>query len=44
MCAGTFMDKQPHEAYSYFDYLVNLTRNWATTGTKNPESRLNQQG
>ncbi|GFZ18465.1 hypothetical protein Acr_27g0002040 [Actinidia rufa] len=37
MCAGTFMDKQPHEAYSYFDYLANLTRDWASTGTQNPE-------
>ncbi|GFY96805.1 hypothetical protein Acr_11g0011110 [Actinidia rufa] len=34
---GTFMDKQPHEAYSYFDYLANLTRDWAFTGTQNPE-------
>ncbi|GFY95552.1 hypothetical protein Acr_10g0009370 [Actinidia rufa] len=34
---GTFMDKQPHEAYSYFDYLANLTRDWASTGTQNPE-------
>ena len=44
MCAGTFMDKQPHEAYSYFDYLANLTRDWATTGTQNPESRVHTQG
>ncbi|GFY92961.1 hypothetical protein Acr_08g0013570 [Actinidia rufa] len=44
MCAGTFMDKQPHEAYSYFDYLANLTRDWASTGTQNPEGRPNQQG
>ncbi|GFZ06460.1 hypothetical protein Acr_18g0006300 [Actinidia rufa] len=36
--------KQPHEAYSYFDYLTNLTCNWATIGTQNPESRLNTQG
>ncbi|GFS37017.1 hypothetical protein Acr_00g0049240 [Actinidia rufa] len=41
---GTFMDKQPHEAYSYFDYLANLTRDWAFTGTQNPEGRPNQQG
>ncbi|GFZ09773.1 hypothetical protein Acr_21g0003720 [Actinidia rufa] len=41
---GTFMDKQPHEAYSYFDYLANLTRDWASTGTQNPEGRPNQQG
>ncbi|GFS40558.1 hypothetical protein Acr_00g0069310 [Actinidia rufa] len=34
---GTFMDKQPHEAYSYFDYLANLTRDWASTGTQNSE-------
>ncbi|GFZ09702.1 hypothetical protein Acr_21g0003010 [Actinidia rufa] len=40
---GTFMDKQPHEAYSYFDYLANLTRDWASTGTQNPEGRTNQQ-
>ncbi|GFZ12821.1 hypothetical protein Acr_23g0012060 [Actinidia rufa] len=32
---GTFMDKQPHKAYSYFDYLANLTRDWASTGTQN---------
>ncbi|GFZ10939.1 hypothetical protein Acr_22g0003370 [Actinidia rufa] len=38
MCAGTFMDKQPHEAYSYFDYLANLTRDWASTGTQIPKS------
>ncbi|GFS40466.1 hypothetical protein Acr_00g0068730 [Actinidia rufa] len=44
MCVGTFMDKQPHEAYSYFDYLANLTRDWASTGTQNPEGRPNQQG
>ncbi|GFS44406.1 hypothetical protein Acr_00g0090150 [Actinidia rufa] len=41
---GTFMDKQPHEAYSYFDYLANLTRDWASTGAQNPEGRPNQQG
>ncbi|GFS44912.1 hypothetical protein Acr_00g0092800 [Actinidia rufa] len=41
---GTFMDKQPHEAYSYFDYLANLTRDWASTGTQNPEGKPNQQG
>ncbi|GFS30263.1 hypothetical protein Acr_00g0011070 [Actinidia rufa] len=44
MCAEIFMDKQPHEAYSYFDYLANLTRDWASTGTQNPEGRPNQQG
>ena len=38
------MDKQPHKTYSYFDYLANLTHNWATTGTPNPEDRTNQQG
>ncbi|GFS41289.1 hypothetical protein Acr_00g0073540 [Actinidia rufa] len=41
---GTFMDKQLHEAYSYFDYLANLTRDCASTGTQNPEGRPNQQG
>ncbi|GFZ04846.1 COP1-interacting protein 7 [Actinidia rufa] len=35
---GTFMDKQPHEAYSYFDYLANLTRDWASTGLKIPKA------
>ncbi|GFY85745.1 hypothetical protein Acr_04g0004830 [Actinidia rufa] len=44
MCAGTFMDKQPHEAYSYFDYLANLTRDWASIKIQNPEGRPNQQG
>ena len=33
MCVETFMDKQPHKAYSYFDYLTNLTCNLATTWT-----------
>ncbi|GFS39090.1 hypothetical protein Acr_00g0061110 [Actinidia rufa] len=37
MYARTFMDKQPHEAYSYFDYLANLTRDWAFIGTQNFE-------
>ncbi|GFY93085.1 hypothetical protein Acr_08g0014810 [Actinidia rufa] len=27
-----------------FDYLANLTRDWASTGTQNPEGRPNQQG
>ncbi|GFZ09747.1 hypothetical protein Acr_21g0003460 [Actinidia rufa] len=44
MCAGTFMDMQPHEAYFYFDYLANLTRDWDITGTQNPKSRVNTQG
>ena len=38
------MDKQPHEPYSYFDYLANLTRDWATTESQNPKNRLNTQG
>ncbi|GFZ06119.1 hypothetical protein Acr_18g0002890 [Actinidia rufa] len=44
MCVRTFMDKQPHEAYSYFDYLTNLTRDWASIGTQNSEGKPNQQG
>ena len=40
----TFMDKQPHETYSYFDYLTNLTCDWAIIGTQNPEGRPNIQG
>ena len=36
MCVGTFMDKQPHEAYAYFYYLANLARAWMTTWTQIP--------
>ncbi|GFS40555.1 hypothetical protein Acr_00g0069290 [Actinidia rufa] len=38
MWARTFMDKQSHETYSYFNYLANLTRDWASTGTQNPQA------
>ena len=44
MCAGTFMDKQPHEAYSYFDYLANLTRDWTTIGIQNSVIKPSSQG
>ena len=44
MYTKTLVDKQPHEAYSNFDYLANLTRDWATTGTQNPKGRPNTQG
>ena len=38
------MDKQPYKAYSYFDYLANLTRDWKTTRTQNFKIRLSTQG
>ena len=44
MCAGTFMDKQPHEAYSYFNYLANLTRDWTTIGIQNSVIKPSSQG
>ena len=44
MCAESFMDKQPHEAYTYFDYLANLTSDWATTRIQNSEIRPNFRG
>ncbi|GFY85547.1 hypothetical protein Acr_04g0002850 [Actinidia rufa] len=44
MCARTFMDKQPHEAYSYFDYLANFDSRLGIHRDQNPEGRPNQQG
>ena len=35
MCAGTYLDKTTEQAYEYFDYLANLTSDWACTGTHN---------
>lgn len=39
-----FCDKYEYEAHEYFDYLANTTRNWATTGTQNPEGKPNLDG
>ena len=35
MCAGTYPNKTTEQAYEYFDYLANLTSDWACTGTNN---------
>ena len=35
MCAGTYPDKTTEQAFEYFDYLANLTSDWACTGTQN---------
>ena len=35
MYARTYPDKTTEQAYEYFDYLANLTSNWACTGTNN---------
>ncbi|GFY88708.1 late embryogenesis abundant protein, group 2 [Actinidia rufa] len=29
MCAGSFPDKNPEQAFEYFDYLANLSSDWA---------------
>ena len=44
ICAGAFFDKQPHEAYEYFDSLANKARKWALTRTQNFDGRSIQQG
>ncbi|GFZ02203.1 hypothetical protein Acr_15g0008110 [Actinidia rufa] len=31
MCAGSFPDKNPEQAFEYFDYLANLSSDWACT-------------
>ncbi|GFS36290.1 hypothetical protein Acr_00g0045170 [Actinidia rufa] len=31
MCAGSFLDKNPEQAFEYFDYLANLSSDWACT-------------
>ena len=33
MRAGTCPDKTTEQAYEFFDYLANLTSDWAYTGT-----------
>ncbi|GFZ14664.1 hypothetical protein Acr_24g0008540 [Actinidia rufa] len=31
MCAGSFPNKNPEQAFEYFDYLANLSSDWACT-------------
>ena len=31
MCAGSFPEKNTEQAFEYFDYLTNLTSDWACT-------------
>ena len=35
ICAGTYPDNTTKQVYEYYDYLANLTSNWACTGTNN---------
>ena len=35
MCVETYLDKTIKQAYEYFDYLANLTSDWACTETQN---------
>ena len=35
ICARTCTDKTIEQAFEYFDYLANLTSDWACTGTNN---------
>ncbi|GFZ14646.1 hypothetical protein Acr_24g0008360 [Actinidia rufa] len=35
MCAGSFPEKIPEQAFEYFDYLVNLSSDWACTEPNN---------
>ena len=35
MCVGTYPNKITEQVFEYFDYLANLTSDWACTGTQN---------
>ncbi|GFS37337.1 hypothetical protein Acr_00g0051420 [Actinidia rufa] len=35
MCAGSFPKKNPEQAFEYFDYLANLSSDWACTEPNN---------
>ncbi|GFZ02212.1 hypothetical protein Acr_15g0008200 [Actinidia rufa] len=41
MCAGSFPDKNPEQAFEYFDYLANLSSDWACTEPVNVNKSSN---
>ena len=40
MCVEMYPNKNTEQAFEYFDYLANLTSDWAYTGTQNNVTKL----